>query len=443
MANIINITEENNILTFDSTPLDIVCGNTNYLVKFSFSEEWQEFVSKLAVFVVDGVKTTVEFEGDECVVPALPNSNCCLLYLLAGDENGNSRVSTALRLRLIPSNDGAIESDFEGFKNYLSLALEKLKQFEQGNYVAKTAEESLTQVDLSSDQTVSGSKDFVGELKYEGEVVAKKSQFSNENLLINGDLSINQRGDTSYTGSTGVYVYSVDRWRIYGRGSNINTTTRLVILYKDSTFTQVVELPKNLLGKTVTATFNISKLKNNISASITDGVNTSTLPLVLGENVLSFVIDEAATTLEVGFVCTSTNGYFVADYVKLEVGEYSTGYHFKSEQDELRDCQRYFYRKNSSMSEGYFGSGAVRTKEETRVVVPLPVEMRTSPTLLYSGDFAIQHSVAETPTSIAIYSFEKNSVTLSAAVTATVQGMGACLRANSDGAYLDFDAEIY
>lgn len=443
MANIINITEENNILTFDSTPLDIVCGNTNYLVRFSFSEEWQGFERKLAVFVVDGVKTTVEFEENECLIPALPNSNCCLVYLLAGDENGNSRVSTALRLRLIPSNDGAIESDFEGFKNYLSLALEKLKQFEQGNYVAKTAEESLTQVDLSSDQTVSGSKDFVGELKYEGEVVAKKSQFSNENLLINGDFSINQRGKTSYVGVTGVYVYSVDRWRIYGRSSNINTTNRTVVLYKDSTFTQVVEIPKGLLGKTVTATFIMSKIKNNILAKITDGVNESTLPLVVGENVLTFVIDEAATTLEVGFVCSSTNGNFIADYVKLEVGESSTGYHFKSEQDELRDCQRYYCRKSSTMTDGYLGSGLVLSREETRVVVSLPAEMRTSPTLVYSGNFMVQHSAAVAPTSMTISSFEKNSVTLGIAVSATTQGMGACLKTNSEGAYLEFDAEIY
>ena len=109
----------------------------------------------------------------------------------------------------------------------------------------------------------------------------------------------------------------------------------------------------------------MSKIKNNILAKITDGVNESTLPLVVGENVLTFVIDEAATTLEVGFVCSSTNGNFIADYVKLEVGESSTGYHFKSEQDELRDCQRYYCRKSSTMTDGYSGSGLVLTREET------------------------------------------------------------------------------
>lgn len=443
MANIINLTEENNILTFGGEPLSIVCGNTNYVLEFVFSEEWQSFSKKIAVFVVDGVKKTVGFEGNSCEVPAMPNSNYCLFYLLAGDDNGNSRISTSVKLNLIPSSDGAIESDFEGFKNYLSLALEKLKQFEQGNYVAKRAEESLTQVDLSSDQTISGVKDFVGELQYEGEVVAKKSQFSNKNLLINGDFSINQRKKMIYTGVTGVYVYSADRWRIYGKNSSLNLNTNTITLYKDHTFSQVLELPNSLLGKTVTATFVMSKVKNNFSARITDGVNTIVQELVLGENVVTFTIDSAATTLEIGFVGIAVIGSGIVDYVKLEVGETSTGYYFNESVDELKRCQRYYFRKTTSTADGYLGSGSVLTKEATRVIVTLPVEMRTSPTFASNGSFMVEHAVSVEPTAMTIHSFGNNSVTLTMAVAGTTQGMGACLRANSEDAYLEFDAEIY
>ena len=50
----------------------IVTHNNNYVVKFSFDEEWSEQTTKTARFIWDSSYTDVVFMGDECVIPSIP-----------------------------------------------------------------------------------------------------------------------------------------------------------------------------------------------------------------------------------------------------------------------------------------------------------------------------------------------------------------------------------
>ena len=69
MAKIINIIEKDNKLNFEIDHEPIVCGNTNYILHFNFSEEWSKCNQKTAIFVANGESIKILFEGNECKVP--------------------------------------------------------------------------------------------------------------------------------------------------------------------------------------------------------------------------------------------------------------------------------------------------------------------------------------------------------------------------------------
>jgi hypothetical protein len=77
----------------------------------------------------------------------------------------------------------------------------------------------------------------------------------------------------------------------------------------------------------------------------------------------------------------------------LEVGPVATSFEFKSFGQELRECQRYYYRTRNS-SETRFGAGFNRSTTLTSMIVPFPVTMRADPTALEQSGVATDYSVA-------------------------------------------------
>lgn len=67
----------------------IVCGNSDYTVKFSFDSEWDKYTTKTARFnfTQNGVKkyTDVVFEGTECNMPVLSGTSYVEIGVFAGD----------------------------------------------------------------------------------------------------------------------------------------------------------------------------------------------------------------------------------------------------------------------------------------------------------------------------------------------------------------------
>jgi hypothetical protein len=64
IMNMIQITEQENRLYFDGNYTPVVCGNSNYFIKFDFSPEWARCYHKTAVFVVGDRKKQMKFEGN-------------------------------------------------------------------------------------------------------------------------------------------------------------------------------------------------------------------------------------------------------------------------------------------------------------------------------------------------------------------------------------------
>lgn len=96
--NIINVTVRGKIARAEGRAR-VVCGNSDYAVRFDFDEEWSEYAVKTARFVSeDGSYTDVQFEGDTCAIPILRNTRT----LLVGAFAGNLRTTTAALIHAVP-----------------------------------------------------------------------------------------------------------------------------------------------------------------------------------------------------------------------------------------------------------------------------------------------------------------------------------------------------
>ena len=64
----------------------VVCGNSDYTVRFDFDEEWAEYAVKTARFITEGgFFTDVQFSGSDCAVPVLSGTRTLLVGVFAGD----------------------------------------------------------------------------------------------------------------------------------------------------------------------------------------------------------------------------------------------------------------------------------------------------------------------------------------------------------------------
>lgn len=77
----------------------IVCGNSDYVIKFDFDDEWAAYDTKTARFVCDGGKyTDVQFTGDEVGVPVLRDTRTVSVGCYAGDIH----TTTAALIQAVP-----------------------------------------------------------------------------------------------------------------------------------------------------------------------------------------------------------------------------------------------------------------------------------------------------------------------------------------------------
>lgn len=77
----------------------IVCGNSDYAVRFDFDEEWEAYDLKTARFITEGgFFTDVQFTGSDCAVPVLTGTRTLLVGVFAGDV----RTTTPAYIPAIP-----------------------------------------------------------------------------------------------------------------------------------------------------------------------------------------------------------------------------------------------------------------------------------------------------------------------------------------------------
>lgn len=113
MKKTLHINVADKVATYQKRDGVIVCGNSDYEVKFLFDEEWAEHEEKTARFIWNGRYTDVDFTGDTCPVPIITGAILVEVGAYAGNlSTTTSALVPALRSVLCggePPTDGDAE----------------------------------------------------------------------------------------------------------------------------------------------------------------------------------------------------------------------------------------------------------------------------------------------------------------------------------------------
>lgn len=223
---------------------------------------------------------------------------------------------------------------------------------------------------------------------------------SNDNLLDNayfvgggsqlgdGIFPINQRGQTSYSGSENIF----DRWKLQNAFANLAADS----VYFGSTtqnewglMQQVPSCFRNLWGKTVTVS---AILNNDELVQETYTIPSSgafDMPAAGSGGVFVNLYSFDGSNIVFRIYTQYTASYHIKA-AKLELGTVSTLANDVPPDfgEELRKCQRYLYIMGGAPYT-MFGSGIAEATSYMMATIPFPVPMRTTPTLSVSGAFRI------------------------------------------------------
>ena len=134
--------------------------------------------------------------------------------------------------------------------------------------------------------------------------------------------------------------------------------------------------------------------------------------------------------------------------LQVEMGSTATEFEHRPFAEELLLCKRYTYKAIAGHAYGFFGSGSAISSTVAYANIPLPVEMRASPSLTANGSFR-NYGHSNSPAITTLPSVLNAGSTTMVATQSTSSGGGmsggdvAFLTANNDAdAFLLFDAEL-
>jgi hypothetical protein len=313
---------------------------------------------------------------------------------------------------------------------------------------------------------------------------AAASPYVLKNRIINGAMAISQRG-TTINSINSDYTYTADRWSIQ-RGGSINysqgtsnppTGFQYYASYINQTasnpfltINQIIETANcyDLAGQTVTLSAYIKAAANtaaSTSISLNYGYSTSadTRYTIVGTATnftlsssswtrcsITFTVPSTALTLSPVFNSTSSlavgDGYLITG-VQLEQNTSATPFERRLYGQELINCQRYYYQITGGGTNSFAAVGSVGAATATVAVVvtPLPVSMRTTPTVNYSGTINIDCGAGSTGTISSMGSTYGSTGTVWYSVNTsgmTAGKGGVAYTSNASTNYMTYSAEL-
>ncbi|MDP4147643.1 MAG: carbohydrate binding domain-containing protein [Bacillota bacterium] len=307
--------------------------------------------------------------------------------------------------------------------------------------------------------------------------------------IINGNFDIWQRGTSfSFPANTSVNPYTADRWFITKTWGDALTVTRQPFTVAQS------EVPNNpkffirgtyisgtgksmnivqkieglpFLGKNVTISFwaksntvnpiNIllgqvysgsqqdSMLTQSVSTTTSWKQYTLTFTLPSGSGMT--VDDNLANTsliFQGGF--TNANDYIDIAQVQMNIGSIALPFIPKSYAEELRNCQRYYYRLGSDNGAWTkFGNGMCITSGTAYILINFLSKMRVAPTMNNSSGFCLMSSSgsALSVTGIVVDSISDSYCTLNVTSSGLTVGNATMLSSyNSTSSWIEFISEL-
>lgn len=81
----LHVNVNNRIAVYSRRNGAVICGNSDYVIKFSFDAEWEAHPTKTARFIYNGIAIDKVFEGDTVAVPLIRNAELAAVGVFAGD----------------------------------------------------------------------------------------------------------------------------------------------------------------------------------------------------------------------------------------------------------------------------------------------------------------------------------------------------------------------
>lgn len=269
---------------------------------------------------------------------------------------------------------------------------------------------------------------------------------SNPNLVINPNFTINQRG-VSTTPTIFNRAYCVDRWYCSYLQVSIDENSNLIVTNTSQVsqyFYEPIEELNTLVGQQLTYTMAFNDGNKYISTftlrkeSIQQGTTETSFGRI-------YVYYDTAKGFYFGFLLNA--GQTISPkYAKLEVGSIATAFSPPNIIEELLKCRYYYNKVYSAGRSSYQQLGFCYAESATRFRFIVPGQMRRSPTITYSGNFAVL-SPSNSNNAVTDMAFITRStlgtvlvLTVQSNVTARETGM---LQTNNDTtAYIALDAEL-
>lgn len=305
---------------------------------------------------------------------------------------------------------------------------------------------------------------------------------ANMNILINGDMRIDQRnaGASQTITAAAALAYTVDRWHAWCTGANVtgqrvagsgSTPYRYQFTGAASVtaigFAQRIEAANTSGFAGQTATISVD-LANSLLTSITwtayyansaDAFGTVASPTKTQIATGTFTVNSTVTRYETPIsmpanaangieivlsVGAQTSGTWTIGNVKLEIGATATDFENESVSTELDRCKRYFNRRASTTANCIFGAGVITASSQANCNVAYPT-MRTTPTLAFSAGstFRVYSTAGYTGSAIGLSSATPDTANVALTISGATAGDGCLLQdAGSNNSYIDFIAEI-
>ena len=190
----------------------------------------------------------------------------------------------------------------------------------------------------------------------------KLAQKHNENILINGDFGVWQRG-TTFDGTLDE-KYTADRWIRRDKTLTVVKTTKGVKIYPNQSaayqgFHQSIDGFKKLAGKVVTVSCKVASCSGSWNFGIASADSGAH---VFSNGLGNIVINKAGTYkatftiptdidshkyLNVGFISTTvtTSDYLELEWVKMEMGAEATIFSPRPHQMEVLMCEKFYMDK--------------------------------------------------------------------------------------------------
>lgn len=260
------------------------------------------------------------------------------------------------------------------------------------------------------------------------------------NLLINGDFQLNQRAFAG--GALANNVYGYDRWKASGAsnmavaGLTLALTSGEVHQIVEPAFWGFANLASTMMAVSVDApSHDLAVTLGSANGVITAGAGRRSVILTTGAG------DTGNLSLK---IARSGGGACSFGRVKLEIGAAASPWQARTSWQETLLCYRYFWRWVAPYLDARIAdAGSLQDSGLFTINLPLPVEMRTTPTVTWAN---LSRKVSSNSPLLTLSSFALHKHSLALAFTSAALSPGviypASLVSAAAGAHLTLDSEF-